>query len=199
MPNHNKASKESQELCNSLLNELKRYLPNVTRSESNETCGIYVPGKNRFAYVYHRTKGKFVRVYFRGNISIVPSLQAGLSTPIHVRPKVEKGWDKEFPFYVELDNDNDLQAFAKILKINAYPLSEKKSRKKQIPKCSLPEELLPEFMEKSFFEGVAKKINVNIYERNPTARAICVAHYGCFCQICGFDFETKVSRFLAQS
>jgi 5-methylcytosine-specific restriction protein A len=28
------------------------------------------------------------------------------------------------------------------------------------------------------------------YERNPKARAACIAHHGCKCAVCGFDFAT---------
>ncbi len=38
-------------------------------------------------------------------------------------------------------------------------------------------------------EGTTKRISVNAYERNPKARAACIAHYGTDCTVCGFDFE----------
>ncbi|MFC0445366.1 HNH endonuclease [Pseudidiomarina halophila] len=37
-------------------------------------------------------------------------------------------------------------------------------------------------------EGKVRSVHVNIYERNPAARAQCIEHYGCYCFICGFDF-----------
>lgn len=40
-----------------------------------------------------------------------------------------------------------------------------------------------------FFEGVTRQISVNSYERSPYARQQCIAHYGCRCAVCGFDFE----------
>ena len=40
------------------------------------------------------------------------------------------------------------------------------------------------------FEGALRQISVNAYERNPTARAICVQHYGPTCVVCGFNFAT---------
>ncbi|MCL6612536.1 MAG: HNH endonuclease [Peptococcaceae bacterium] len=43
--------------------------------------------------------------------------------------------------------------------------------------------------EKTTFEGKAKQVYVNIYERNKSARDKCVKHYGYQCIICGFDFE----------
>jgi 5-methylcytosine-specific restriction protein A len=39
-----------------------------------------------------------------------------------------------------------------------------------------------------FFEGATLRVPVNVYERNPAARAACIAHYGAKCQVCDFDF-----------
>jgi len=191
MPSHNKASQESQELCQNLLEALRKELPDVTRSESKDTCAIYVPGKNRFAYIYHRSKGKFIRVYFRGDISVTPALQKESSIIINTRPKVEKGWEKEFPYFVEIDSNEDISVIANIIYINAYPLSEKKIREKaQHKNITFPEELPENITTTSLLEGSVKTIKINAYERNPVARKICIAYYGCFCQICGFNFES---------
>lgn len=48
------------------------------------------------------------------------------------------------------------------------------------------EEVTPD---EGYPEGATKTITVNYYERNPEARAACIAHYGCKCIVCGFDFE----------
>jgi 5-methylcytosine-specific restriction enzyme A len=40
------------------------------------------------------------------------------------------------------------------------------------------------------FEGTVTTVTVNAYERNPEARAQCIAHYGPVCVVCGFDFGT---------
>lgn len=53
-------------------------------------------------------------------------------------------------------------------------------------KVTIAEEVLePEF----YLEGATSTISVNSYERNPKARATCIAHYGCKCFICNFSFE----------
>jgi len=38
-------------------------------------------------------------------------------------------------------------------------------------------------------EGSSKTISVNIFERNPAARAECLAHHGYKCAVCSFDFQ----------
>lgn len=37
-------------------------------------------------------------------------------------------------------------------------------------------------------EGAKVRIEVNRYERSPANRAVCIAHYGAVCQLCGFSF-----------
>ncbi len=41
-----------------------------------------------------------------------------------------------------------------------------------------------------FWEGALRRITVNAYERDPSARRACLAHYGTACRVCGFDFGT---------
>ena len=40
-----------------------------------------------------------------------------------------------------------------------------------------------------FSEGAVTKTFVNVYERNPDARMMCINHYGCKCVVCDFNFE----------
>ncbi len=43
----------------------------------------------------------------------------------------------------------------------------------------------------SDIEGAARPVTANAYERDPEARAACIAHYGARCLVCGFDFEAQ--------
>lgn len=52
--------------------------------------------------------------------------------------------------------------------------------------AALPEELT---QAAQYFEGAAIQVTVNAYERNPRARAACIAHWGLDCVVCGFNFE----------
>jgi len=38
-------------------------------------------------------------------------------------------------------------------------------------------------------EGATHEVTLNRFERNPHAREQCIAHYGCRCSVCDFDFE----------
>jgi hypothetical protein len=42
--------------------------------------------------------------------------------------------------------------------------------------------------EEQLIEGAVCRVVVNAYERNPVARAHCIAHYGTACVVCGFNF-----------
>ena len=39
-----------------------------------------------------------------------------------------------------------------------------------------------------YSEGARFSVTINAYERNPKARAACIAHHGHICAVCGFDF-----------
>jgi len=39
-----------------------------------------------------------------------------------------------------------------------------------------------------YSEGARVSVNINAYERNPKARAACIAYHGDVCAVCGFDF-----------
>lgn len=45
-----------------------------------------------------------------------------------------------------------------------------------------------DFPEEFYIEGAQKQILTNRYERNPKARARCIAVHGSACAVCGFDF-----------
>ncbi len=56
----------------------------------------------------------------------------------------------------------------------------------EISEVSFPDEIgQPE----KHIEGAKKQVTVNAYERNPKARAACIAKYGYKCAVCEFDFE----------
>jgi 5-methylcytosine-specific restriction protein A len=42
-----------------------------------------------------------------------------------------------------------------------------------------------------YIEGAKKLVRVNAYERDPKARAACLAHYGRNCVVCSFSFESR--------
>ncbi len=53
-----------------------------------------------------------------------------------------------------------------------------------------PSAIFPDEVDKAgtYREGAVHSVLVNAYERNPVARARCLAHYGTACFVCGFEF-----------
>jgi len=57
-----------------------------------------------------------------------------------------------------------------------------------VKKIGYAEEISDEVL---YYEGAVKRVNVNRYERDVEARAICIQKYGARCSVCGFDFGEK--------
>jgi len=191
---HVKAAPGSRTLCEQLEQALRLYIPDIESVRHDDTCAFFQPGRNQFAHVYHFMRTNEIKVYFSGDSSSRPIDPCGVLQPqdIRVRSQLRTAWEKGFPFFIMLGDENRVQSAARILHEFAYPLSIKKRRRRQAEQTSptadftLPEEL-PEST--SFYEGARKTINVNRYERNSAARAKCIAHHGTICSVCKFDFE----------
>ena len=46
----------------------------------------------------------------------------------------------------------------------------------------------------TYHDGAKRRVLVNAYERDPRARAECIAHHGARCSVCYFDFEASYGR-----
>lgn len=55
----------------------------------------------------------------------------------------------------------------------------------------LTEGYYPDEVPETLEEGKRKSVLVNVYERNPIARARCMNNYGAQCQVCDLSFESK--------
>jgi predicted HNH restriction endonuclease len=57
-------------------------------------------------------------------------------------------------------------------------------------------ELNPDEMpeQAQLFEGAVRRVKVNAYERSRDARRQCLAHYGSWCIVCGFNFERAYGK-----
>lgn len=51
-----------------------------------------------------------------------------------------------------------------------------------------PETLPPDL---PYFEGAVRKVTINSYERDPKARAVCLARHGYNCSVCNINFKEK--------
>jgi 5-methylcytosine-specific restriction protein A len=56
-----------------------------------------------------------------------------------------------------------------------------------------PESNFPDEIDgvEEFIEGAVRRVTINAYERDPDARAACIAKYGLRCAACGISFEER--------
>jgi 5-methylcytosine-specific restriction protein A len=60
--------------------------------------------------------------------------------------------------------------------------------RRQVP----PQENFPDELDDAdHVEGAARKVAVNYYERDSTARTACIKKYGIRCAVCGMSFEER--------
>jgi predicted HNH restriction endonuclease len=108
-----------------------------------------------------------------------PSIRELLSNEftVHIFTRTE---DKS-PFYYE--GEGTIHESEDTVPVNVIW---KFTSSKEMRNERLPEEITQPV---NLWEGSVREIKVNIYERNTLARRICINHFGCTCQICGFNFE----------
>lgn len=141
-------------------------------------CGIGAPGRTGHNY-HNRFLGENLVWYGKTGTNIrQPAIQQLLE------PK-----GRVYVFY--RDSDRAPFVFAGI----ARAKSVKDSSPVQIvwsfvDDISAHPEILPEEVSEfqSVFEGAKRLVTVNIYERDPSARRKCIAHWGIICNVCNFDF-----------
>ena len=126
MSSHSIASSGSRSLCEQLEEALRSSIPEIDSVHRKHTCGFFRPNRNRFAYVFHNRSEPQIKVYLRGDPTIRPSDSSGILA-IDVRPRIEKGWEKEFPYYFILDKESQVRRAADVLLTFSFPLSIKKN------------------------------------------------------------------------
>jgi len=115
----------------------------------------------------------------------------------HIRLIEDEGYELQtFPIiYSDSNRDDDGIGPAKIKGFEEKLTSKILTRvgdswyaSDSIIRSAIPEEI--ENPEK-YIEGASKTVSINTYERSAEARAKCIAHHGCLCAVCGFDFANK--------
>jgi len=176
---HDKASKESRELCDLLLSLALQPVPGTGRREATKCCSFGVT--TRFAYAYHRRSG--LRVYLYGKESDGQHLSALANDGLEVlaRRVMKSQWAKLSPYYLELDNEQAVRAAIPLICYAAAQIGNKK----------LQEPFLwpSENSSREIVEGSRMTVQVSRIERNPVARKKCIKLFGTACSVCGFDFE----------
>jgi len=193
MSKHSTADEGSRTLCEALSRELAFLQPGIARIEKPTSCGFSNAPNSQFAYVVsHGRKSPKLEIYFRCPAEFART-NVSTSIPISRRDRISTAWGKAFPAHFSLSDQNDVTDAARFLIDVAYPFSIKRKLRSgrgpvslvERPPESIPEEVLPTT---TYREGAIVPIVVNRYERNPEARAACIAFYGARCCVCCFSF-----------
>ena len=108
----------------------------------------------------------------------------------HIRLIEEKGYQL---YIFKMFSDGNSSGVAKIKDFEWSVIRKELTRRgnnwyaSDIDEYALPEEICDK--NDSFIEGAKITVSINSYERNPEARQKCIDIHGCYCSVCGFDFE----------
>jgi 5-methylcytosine-specific restriction endonuclease McrA len=192
---HHICSHESRLLCEALSTGLGENIPNLKRSESQQWCGLYQDGRNRFAYISHQKSGSAITIWCLGEPEGL--IEVTKDSHLQIRPRAisKGGWDKTFKCRFTLEDISEIDAAINALTAVSYRKTFERdsgSNRKSIHHLQPLAEEITEI--KEYPEGTATKVLINSYERNPKARAKCIEFHGARCCICGFDFEAAYGR-----
>ena len=187
---HHTCSRGSRSLCEALFTRLRDSIPSLQRAESQQWCGLYQDGRSRFAYISHQKSGSAITVWCLAEPEEL--IDATKDSHLHIRPRAisKGGWDKTFKCRFTLQDASELNAAVDVLTNVSYRKTLEREARPNRKAVNRPQPLAEEITEEQGFpEGVATKVLINSYERNPKARAKCIEFYGARCYVCGFDFE----------
>src|SRR5437899_781566 len=121
MSAHTEACSESRSLCDRLLSQLRAKIPELERSSTQGSCGLFRRGWTRFAYVYHAKTQPQIEIWCRGDAD---DLQRHAGT-LEVRPRVNlrAGWEAAFPARFRVDVADEITSAARALAEVSYHAS----------------------------------------------------------------------------
>lgn len=102
-----------------------------------------------------------------------------------------RSWAERFPSIFEITGEQQLAKAVRLIGASESATEDGRRIRTIRREYSPAEELVPSV---EYLEGAARRILVNAYERNRTAREQCLLHYGRTCLACGFDFAARYGR-----
>ena len=120
MSAHALASTGSKNLCDLLIIELQKKIPRLECARSKSWCGLYEPGRNRFAFISHRKRQQKIEVWCAGDID---DLTASTSINVIPREKIRPGWEERYPARFSIENESDIEAASDLLYRVSYASS----------------------------------------------------------------------------
>jgi putative restriction endonuclease len=122
MSSHSEGHSGSRSLCDDLRRVCQEKLGrSVARRENPNQCVLHAPPDAAFAHVYHRKTAENLRVWFYRTKGITPG-PAASGLIICPRKRIEKPWEKRFPYSFELSDNSQIDAAAGILVQSAKAL-----------------------------------------------------------------------------
>lgn len=166
-----------------------RFSEVLTRAESKAFARL----GQFFHWYYFPDKDVFAPSKFIGYVETTLESYEGLGTGTDTT-RALKSWfhklDKYSPMYLTLEAR--LSKFLTTANLSQSVKVSNGTGRIYVPIGTLAVTNFPDQVtDEEYFEGAAKSVVVNAYERNPKARAECIAHYGCTCSVCNFDFNKK--------
>jgi hypothetical protein len=119
--NHADSCLGSQRLCDELCRLIAKAVPGLERAQVKNWCGLYEPGRSRFAYVNHRRRVPGLEIWCRGDTVALKKQPGIVFRERAVIP--DGGWPKIFSGRFEIAAPDDLLAAANCLARVAYPAS----------------------------------------------------------------------------
>lgn len=183
MAEHGRSHPLGQSYCDALLDELRARNVSIERKKAGNSCAFFKKGYKRFAYVYHDVRTPQLEIWFAGDPDVLP--QEDSPTEIFTRNRVDSRWGRAFPHALRVRPDVNIRDIVVFLENYAIPLAEPPRRKtgQAVSNVHEPAE------QGQLLEGAARTVMATDFERNRTARALCIKRFGCKCWICGFDFS----------
>ena len=120
MSAHLSASIESQNLCQKLYDRLQTKIPSLKRTQTKRWCGLYEPGRNRFAYISHRKTISRIEVWCLGDIE---DLQRNARLNVIPRDEIRRGWEERFPARFFIDQESNIETACDLLYRISYHAS----------------------------------------------------------------------------
>ena len=120
MSAHSEASYGSQHLCEKLFQKLLDHIPQLEIKQTKQWCALFVPGKNRFAYVSHRKRLSRIEVWCAGDVDELTSFSRLNVMP---REEIKGGWEERFPARFIIDDGSDISAACDLLVNISYKAS----------------------------------------------------------------------------
>lgn len=147
-------------------------------------CGVGAPGRTGHDYGNH-FDGENLVWYGKTNTSLQqPSMQKLTRPQGHVYVFFRAA-DREPFTFAGIGNAVEVGDQTPVKIVWAF----RAPGDKRLPSRS-SEEIDPEDVP-TVFEGARRTVQVNVYERDPNARRMCLARWGTTCVICDFDFAER--------